>query len=117
MSSNSSSPEVPPATSNSSECVETRHFQRGLYMISTEPPPPWLTEEVLERSFEALQLERKLESQRRRELLLQKPSLREWTLQQPEEYWTELTQSWVPKDWNKRVASGEFNNPPLGHQD
>lgn len=63
-------------------------------------------------SFVALELARRLESLRRRELLLQKPSLREWTLQQPEEYWTELTQSWMPKDWQQRVESGEFNTPP-----
>jgi hypothetical protein len=79
-------------------------------MISTEPPPPWLTEEVIERSFLALQLERKLESQRRKELLLADPYFREQTLLQTDDYWVRLTQSWVPRNWDERVAAGEFSN-------
>ena len=103
--------EAPLPTGNSTDEAVVQRLQRGLYMISTEPHPPWLTDEVIERSFVALQLERKLESQQRKELLLQDPDLKEWAAAQPEEYWTTLTQSWVPWYWDKKVASGEFNTP------
>jgi hypothetical protein len=47
----------------------------------------------------ALQLARKLESQRRKELLLADPYFREQTLLQTDDYWVRLTQSWTPPDW------------------
>lgn len=103
MSSNSSSMAGQSPTFNSARFLDIRQEASQAYreMWGEEPP----------ESFVALELERRLESLRRREQLLQKPSLREWTLQQPEEYWRELTQSWTPKDWQQRVESGEFNTP------
>ena len=59
----------------------------------------------------ALQLARKLESQRRKERLLLDPYFREQALKETDEYWLQLTQSWIPWDWEKRVESGEFNIP------
>ena len=90
-------------TFNSEHFLDIRQEASQAYREMWDEEPP--------ESFVALELERRLESLRRRELLLQKPSLREWTLQQPEEYWRELTQSWTPKDWQQRVESGEFNTP------
>lgn len=64
-----------------------------------------------EAEYVALESARTLEWQRRREQSLQNPSYREWAQKQPLDWWMRTTQSWYPHDWEKRVASGEFESP------
>ena len=65
----------------------------------------------------ALKSARQSEAQRRKELSLQDPYFSKtmtWpTRPVTDEDWYKQVESWIPPDWEDRVASGEFNTPSL----